>query len=170
MIPVLVILLFGMTGCAGNNRSEINERFNDNARPIGYYSNENHQKNNSGFFADNDGPITEWMDHGLGAENQNLNSQKLSAYPSDLGRLSDQIRKKAATVNNVQDVRSVVYGSSVLISVDLIDKSKASETKKMIRKAVKPYVNGRSITVITDDGTFSRNRNLHNDIREGGAR
>lgn len=102
--------------------------------------------------------------------NQTTASTGFSASPQYLADISDQIRNRAAQVANVRDVRSVVYGSSILISVDLIDKSRAAATKKAIQKAVKPYANGRSITVISDEGTFSRERNLHNDIREGGAR
>jgi spore cortex protein len=219
LTPFLVISLLGAAGCAGNNRSDVNERTNDNVRPIGYYSNENHQNNTSDLFADNDGPMTELMDHTLGAEGQVTDSQKrralqtrdengnppnptkpLSAHdqflkkdnrfstgdvnyhdqlnqninntgnttdPQTLGRISDQIRQKVLTVKNVQDVRSVVYGSSVLISVDLIDKSKAGSTKKAIQKVVKPYVNKRAVTVITDEGTFSRDRNNQTGVRAG---
>lgn len=219
---VLFVLLVGMTGCSGNNRSSMNEHNNNHIRPMGYYSNENHPNRGAGLLSDNDGPLVEMMDHTLGAENEGTNRNKqnflqtrdangnpgnptkplasedtffkkdnrfstgdanyhghlsqntgntgFSASPEYIGKISDQIRNKAAAVKNVRDVRSVVYGSSVLIAVDLIDKSKANSTKKAIRKAVKPYANGRSITVISDEGTFSRNRNLHNDIREGGAR
>ncbi|MDP4156092.1 MAG: YhcN/YlaJ family sporulation lipoprotein, partial [Bacillota bacterium] len=71
------------------------------------------------------------------------------------------------TVKNVHDVRSVAYGSSVLISVDLIDKSKAGSTKKAIRKAVEPLVNNRKVTVLTDEGTFSRDRNNQTGVRAG---
>lgn len=219
LTPLLVISLFGAAGCAGNNRTGVNERSNDNVRPIGYYSNENHQNDSTGFFADNDGPLTEMMDHSLGAEDQvtdsqkrrslqtrdengnppnptkplaandqflkkdnrfstgdvnyhdqlsqNLNNTGKTTDPQALGRISDRIRQKVMTVNNVQDVRSVVYGSSVLISVDLIDKSRAAATKKAIRKAVQPYVNNRAVTVISDEGTFSRDRNNQTGVRAG---
>jgi spore cortex protein len=210
---LIVVSLLGVSGCAGNNR-------NDLSRPIGYYSNENHQKNaGSNLFADNDGPLTEMMDHTLGDEDQVSNSQKrrmlqtrdengnppnptaplakndqflkkdnrfstgdvnyhdhlsqninntgTTTDPKSLGAISDRIRQKVLTVRNVRDVRSVVYGSNVLISVDLNDRSKAASTKKAIQKAVKPYVNDRSVTVITDEGTFSRDRNNQTGVRAG---
>jgi spore cortex protein len=210
---VLIVSLIGVTGCAGNNR-------NDLSRPLGYYSNENHQNNyGNNLLVDNDGPLTEMMDHTLGDEDQVSNSQKKKMLqtrdengnppnpsaplaendqflkkdnrfstgdvnyhdhlsqninntgttmdPKSLGKISDQIRQKVLTVRNVKDVRSVVYGSSVLISVDLNDKSKAASTKKAIKKAVKPYVNDRSVTVMTDEGTFSRDRNNQTGVKAG---
>jgi len=189
-------------------------------RPIGYYSNENHQNNyGNNLYVDNDGPLTEMMDHTLGDEDQVSNSQKkkmlqtrdkngnppnptvplaandqflkkdnrfstgdvnyhdhlsqninntgTATDPKNLGEISDRIRQKVLNVKNVQDVRSVVYGSSVLISVDLKDRNKAASTKKAIRKAVQPYVNNRAVTVITDEGTFSRDRNNQTGVRAG---
>ncbi|WML54179.1 YhcN/YlaJ family sporulation lipoprotein [Neobacillus sp. PS3-12] len=210
---ILIFSLLGVSGCAGNNR-------NDMTRPIGYYSNENHQSNyGNNLYSDNDGPLTEMMDHTLGDEDQVSNSQKKNMLqtrdkngnppnptvplaandqflkkdnrfstgdvnyhdhlsqninntgtttdPQNLGQISDRIRQKVKNVKNVQDVRSVVYGSSVLISVDLKDKNKAASTKKAIRKAVQPYVNNRAVTVITDEGTFSRDRNNQTGVRAG---
>ncbi len=208
-------------GCSTNNRSAVNER-NDIARPIGYYSNENHQNNTTGLFADNDGPVTELLDHNLGAENditdrqkreslrtkdengnppnptkplaandqflkkdnrfstgdvnyhdhlnQNINNTGFSTDHRTLAKISDQIRAKVSGVKNVRDVRSVVYGSSVLIAVDLKDRSKADSTKKAIGRAVKPYLHGRSATVITDEGTFSRDRNNQTGVRAEGRK
>lgn len=205
-----------MAGCAENNRSNANEQSNNIARPLGYYSNENHQNDTSGLFADNDGPLTEMMDHSFGAENHVTDEQKRRSLQTrdengnptnptkplaandqflrkdnrfstgdanyhdqlnqnikstgstdhrTLAKISDQIRNKVSKVSNVQDVRSVVYGSSVLISVDLIDKRKAASTKKAIQRAVKPYVNDKSVTIITDEGTFSRDRNDQQGVR-----
>ncbi|WML45525.1 YhcN/YlaJ family sporulation lipoprotein [Neobacillus sp. PS3-40] len=222
LLPVsALIMVIGMAGCAGNNRAGVNERYNDNARPIGYYSNENHPNQTNALLSDNDGPLTEMMDHSLGAEGKIVQNQKsrlvqvkdkngnppiptaplatddrnfsqhdnrfsisdanysghlnqrnvgFSADPKTLGKISDQIRTKTANIKNVRDVRSVVFGSSVLISVHLNDKSKAEKTKQAIRKAIRPYTDGRSVTILTDEGTLSRDRFINNDLREGGAK
>jgi spore cortex protein len=98
---------------------------------------------------------------------QNINNTGTATDPKSLGNISERIRQKVLTVKNVQDVRSVAYGSSVLISVDLIDKRKADSTKKAIRNAVQPFVNNRTITVVTDEGTFSRDRNNQTGVRAG---
>lgn len=84
--------------------------------------------------------------------------------------VSDKIRKKVRTVKNVQSVRSVAYGNTIIVSVNLKDKRKENETKKAIRNAVKPYADGKSITVLTDEGVLGRDRNFNNDIQRGGPR
>jgi spore cortex protein len=95
---------------------------------------------------------------------------KNSYYTAYEGELAEKIGDVTASVENVEDVRSVVYGSNVLIAVDLTDYSKDEETKEEISQAVKPYLRGRSTTVVTDEGTFSRIRNIDNDLRDGGPR
>lgn len=222
MIPLSAVMMMGLAGC-GTNRAGVDNQNKSNARPMGYYSNENHPNRSNGFLTDNDGPMTEMMDHTLGEEgrttskqnrralqtrnsngnpsnptkplatndrnffqrdnrfstsdvnyhghlNQNIGNTGMATDPNYQDSASDQIRKKAATVKNVQDVRSVSLGNSVVVSVNLIDKRKAAETKKAIRNVVQPYANGRSVTVITDEGTFGRDRNYNNDIQQGGAR
>lgn len=220
IIPSIALLVFGLAGCSGN-KSGANEQYRNNARPIGYYSNENHPNQTSTLLNDNDGPITEFLDHGLGSEGKMIRDPKnriiqtrdengnppnptvplvnqdqnfyrhdnrfstsdanysgylheksgvFSQDPATLGKLSDQIRRKVEQVKNVRDVRSIVYGSSILISVHLNDKSQVDNTKKEIKNAVKPYTNGRAVTIITDEGTISRNRTIKDDLREGGAR
>jgi spore cortex protein len=177
IIPISGLLMFGIAGCAGNNRADLNNRYNDNARPIGYYSNENHPNQNSGFFNDDDdGPITEMMDHNLGTERKSNNIQTRNVNnisptgTSAVGKLSDQIRMKTAGVDNVQDVRSVVNGSNILITVQLKDKNKAKQTKKAIRKAIRPYTDGRSVTIHIDNDNLNSNLNRNNDLLERGTR
>lgn len=214
MMGLAGMLFVGLAGCANNDkaRSGAQQQQINNAKPMGYYSNENHQNGNARVLDDNDGPLTEMMDHTLGAEGQqnNLNLQNrdengnppnptvpLAAHDKNFfqrdnrfstsdanyhGHLDNTIRKAgsssnmnnirraAASVKNVKDVHSVAYGTSVVIAVDLIDKTRAKETKRRIKDAVKPYLGGKTCTVIVDEGTFSRNGNVHNDISEGGAR
>lgn len=217
MIPLSALLMIGVAGCANNNRAGVNESNNNPLRPVGYYSNENHPNNGNALVRDNDGAITEMLDHTLGDEDVVLNEQTrrqsqirdkngnpinptkpLAAKdrffqrddrfstsdmnyhghlsknirntgvvtdPNFQDRVSNTIRNKVAGMNNVQVVRSVAYGNTVTISVTLVDKGKAADTKKAIRNAVKPYANGRTVTVLTDEGTLSRDRNINNDIQ-----
>lgn len=216
-IPLTVMMVIGLAGCANkNDPASINSDKQNPARPIGYYSNENHANNGNGFTTDNDGPITEMMDHTLGTEDQNaLRRQQLQTrdkngnpvnptkplaatdrnflqrdnrfstsdmnYHGHLNKkigtmgmatnskfqdnVTNQIRSKVEGMNNVQAVRSVSYGNTVTVSVTLIDKSKAKQTKAAIRKAVQPYANGNSVTVLTDEGAIGRDRNIDNDIQ-----
>lgn len=221
MIPLSALCIMGLAGCANSDRAGVNNNnINNVARPMGYYSNEKHPNNTNGFLIDNDGPLTEMMDHTLGGEGkfqrdqrrQVLQTRDENGNPPNptkplanhdhnffmrdnrfstgdvnyhnhlnvrytgndtahdsatLGRITNQIKQKAESVNNVQNVHSVIYGNSVLITIDLVDHSRAVETKRAVQKAVKPYVNGKKVSVITDEGTFSRDRNTTNELLEG---
>ncbi|MDE3839748.1 spore cortex protein CoxA [Bacillus methanolicus] len=225
IVSFAALLATGITGCGNDDEAAVQDRNSDRGQPMGYYSNENHERGNGNvnILNDNDGPITEMMDHTFGAEDrdarrermrmlqvkdENGNPQNRSAplanydrnffqrdnrfsrsdanyhghlddntrqpnssyYTAYEGELADKIGDVTASVRNVEDVRSVVYGSDVLIAVDLTDYSKEEVTKRNIRKAVQPYLKGRSCTVVTDEGTFSRIRNIDNDLRDGGPR
>ncbi|WP_243449933.1 YhcN/YlaJ family sporulation lipoprotein [Neobacillus terrae] len=213
-MSAVIALSAALGGCTGNDRQGAQSTNRNNASPMGYYSNENDQSGNARLLDENDGPITEMMDHTLGGEGKRAQEQQRrmlqvrdengnppnptvplaksdkNFYEKDNqfstgdtnyhGHLNNHLRKggsnaanierAAASVRNVRDVHSVAYGTSVVITVDLKDESKAKDTKKRIQKAVRPYIGKKSCTIITDEGTFTRNRNRHNDIREGGAR
>ncbi|MFZ7945534.1 MULTISPECIES: YhcN/YlaJ family sporulation lipoprotein [Bacillaceae] len=217
MIPLSAFLLIGAAGCASDqNRAGVNE--NNPVRPIGYYSNENHPNNTNTLVRDNDGAITDMMDHTLGEEDLAVNEQKrrqlqtkdenghpknpttplakkdrnffqrdnrfstsdmnyhghlstnmgntgVATNPDFQDNFSNKIRNKVAAIDNVRDVRSVAYGNTVIVSVKLHDNDKTAATKRAIKNAVKPYTMGRPVTVITDEGTLGRDRNIHNDIQ-----
>lgn len=218
MIPLSAVMMLGLTGCNNDNKSESANQGNNNlARPMGYYSNENHPNSNYGYLRDNDGAFTEMMDHTLGEEDGVVNQQKRNLLQTrdengnpknpttplaksdrnffqrdnrfsrsdinyhghlnkNIGKtgeatdkhvqenITDDIRNKVANIDNVQTVRSVAYGNTVIVSVNLVDRDREAETKRAIRNAVKPFANGKSVTVITDEGTLGRDRNINNDV------
>ncbi|MCL6571598.1 MAG: YhcN/YlaJ family sporulation lipoprotein [Bacillus sp. (in: Bacteria)] len=219
MIPLAAAVMVGLAGCTGdNNRAGVNEKNTNPARPIGYYSNENHTNKGNELFRDDDGALTEIMDHTLGDEDKVTNEQNrkqlqkrdkngnpvnptvplagkdtnffqrdnrfsmsdtnyhghlsrnigntgVTTDPNFQDNFSNKVRKKVAEINNVQAVRSVAYGNTVIVAVTLVDSSKAAVTKKAIKNAVKPYANGRPVTVVTDEGTLGSDRNIENDIQ-----
>ena len=225
-VPLAAIMTMGLAGCGTNEDASV-DRKNEIGQPMGYYSNENHGNRGGNVRVedgtDNDGPLTEMMDHTLGAEGKNNGSNRMennarrvrnentgnptvpladrdrsflqrdnrfshsdanyhghlddntrqaknSYYQAYEGELAEKIGNVAASVPNVEDVRSVTYGSDVLIAVDLNDYDKEEQTKEAIHEAVQPYLRGRSATVVTDEGTFSRLRNIDNNLRDGGPR
>lgn len=103
--------------------------------------------------------------------NVNMRNQGVATDPDYQDNFTNKVRNKVEAIPNVQDVRSVAYGNTVIVSVKLIDQDKAAATRSAIKKAVKPYANGRTVTVITDEGTLGRDRNIYNDSqREKGGR
>ncbi|MDN3020196.1 YhcN/YlaJ family sporulation lipoprotein [Paenibacillus sp. BSR1-1] len=218
MIPLSAVMMMGLAGCNNdNNNAGANKGSNNLARPMGYYSNENHPNSNYGFLRDNDGAFTEMMDHTLGNEDGIVNNQKRKLLQTrdengnpknpttplaetdrnffqrdnrfstsdmnyhghlnkNIGKngeatdkhvqenITDNIRSKVSSIDNVQSVRSVAYGNTVIVSVNLVDRDREAATKRAIKNAVKPFANGKSVTVITDEGTFGRDRNINNDV------
>lgn len=72
VLPFTLIMSLGLAGCGANDESAGQQRYKDGAQPIGYYSNENHRNKGGNAQlldgADNDGALTEMMDHTLGEE------------------------------------------------------------------------------------------------------
>lgn len=93
-----------------------------------------------------------------------------SYYTAYDGKLAKRVADTAATVVNVADARAIVHEDKVIVGAVLEDTKRQNETKSAIRNAVGPYLNGKSIVVVTDDSTYGRIRNIDNDLREGGPK
>ncbi|MEH7106172.1 YhcN/YlaJ family sporulation lipoprotein [Bacillus sp. JJ1764] len=78
LIPLAALLSFGLAGCSDNNRNTagVNDSSKNLLRPVGYYSNENHPSNHHELLRDNDGAMTEIMDHTMGDEDAVTRSEK----------------------------------------------------------------------------------------------
>lgn len=74
--------------------------------------------------------------------------------------LMNQLNKTVAAIPNVKKVQTVVNNNRVVIAVDMSSYLDAAKTRKKIEDAVKPYVNGRTITIVTDRGSFQRMRSM----------
>jgi spore cortex protein len=218
MIPLSAIIAVGLVGCANDDHASNNKNNKVSGNPVGFYSNENHKESPNGYPTDNDGPLTELMDHKVGIEdqennrnrkaqlqkrdengnppnptkplakndrgwfqrdnrfstsdmnyhghtNQKIGTTKTETDPEFQDNVTGKIKQRVAGIDNVQQVRSVVYGNIVTVSVELVNTKRKDETTKAIRNAVKPYVNGRTVQIITDDGALGRDRNRNNDIQ-----
>jgi spore cortex protein len=95
--------------------------------------------------------------------NQRLGNTGTTTKPEFQDRVTARIKSKVADVENVREVRSVVYGNHVMVSVKLNNNKRAEETKRAIQTAVNPMVNGKSVQVIIDDGALGREGNRNND-------
>jgi len=250
LFPIIGVLSIGLAGC-GNDESAVQDRNTERAQPFGYYSNENHHNGgNVQILDDNDGPITEMMDHTLGTEGTNDRRQILdvkdeNGNPSNptlplaendrnfferdnrfsrsdanyhgqldgnqagvMGtkrnqtriqgtndrssnldqvrtqnnrvkdgnqtriqstsptvndvNLSTKLNKTVLSVANVKEVQSIVHNNNVVIAVDLDDDRAELKTKQRIQQAVKTYTKGKKVTIVTDQGSFTRVRNMNN--------
>ncbi len=266
-VSTAALLLGGLTACNTDNQGAgPNKDYNDNARPIGYYSNENNRNNEDGNgnrLRDNDGPLTEIMDrtgnnrndrtgimnnrndrnnrtgimnsrnnddrtgmvnnndktrknrpgimnyrdeqrrngimnnrngrtvnpfndgnpntirdngHGHSDTNYhshlNDNNHKVQTYGyyNDNGNLVRKISERASKVKNVDDARVIVTDDNVLVAVDTNDNSNRNNVQDAVERAVQPLAGKRNVNVVTDEGTFTRVRDIDNDIRNGNRR
>ncbi len=283
-VSTAALLLGGLTACNTNQGAAPNRDYNDNARPIGYYSNENirddNVRNRNGYhLRDNDGPLTEIMDrngnnfnrnnrtgvmnnrnndrnnrtgimnnrnarnNGTGIMNNrydrnnntgvlddgrtrknrpgimnyrddqrrtgimnnrdgrtinpfndgnpntimdnghghadrnyhshlNDNNHKVYTYGyyNDNGNLVRKISERADKVKNVNDVHVIVTDDNVLVAVNTNNNSNNNNVQNAVEKAVAPLAGNRNVNVVTDEGTFTRVRDIDQNIRNGNRR
>lgn len=229
-ISTAAIILGGLTACNTNDNGTAGTKsYKDNARPIGYYSNENihdrtDRNGNAYRLNDNDGPFTEMMDRNVNnnkfnrnnannrkagimndrnyANDTNLsdrqgipfsdgNSNRVRNYGNDAdlnyhghlnnnhagiqstgnhdydSALAKKIADKAAKVSNVTDARAVVSKNNVIIAVETSNNTVGKNLEHDVKKSVKHLTQGKNVHVVSDKGTFSRVRDIDNNIRNG---
>lgn len=166
-----------LTGCA-NTDQDLNNSEND--IPLGYYSNERHEQESTGNARvlgnqDNDGPLTEAMDHTFGLEGQqnrananNINDQTSlgnneESYNTEL---ADKINNAALKVKNVKDVRTVVYNDNVLVALEVNNRKTITTTKADVRKNIGSYIKGKETSIVTDKGIFLNIDSINKGIRK----
>lgn len=188
------ILLFTMTGCGTNDENAAQDKGNGGALPIGYYSNEKHDRNGGNarvLEGDNDGPATEIMDHTYGEEandgkNEITPGKQLFGdddrnYHGHLARnenpqydffrteidpdKANQITNIVQDVKNVEAAKTVVYKNHVVIGVRLKGSDRIEETRKNILEAVNPYLNGRNVKLFTNESQYNRIKVINNDLK-----
>src|SRR5690606_30914877 len=81
-------------------------------------------------------------------------------------QLAQRISDRAEQVANVRAARALVTEDNVVIGVSTNDHN-ASTIKEDIRKLVEPIVKGKNIHIVTDQSTFTRIREIDNNIRTG---
>ncbi|MCM3360733.1 YhcN/YlaJ family sporulation lipoprotein [Niallia sp. MER TA 168] len=183
--PVLLTVTFGLAGCGVNDDQTADQNRLNNARPIGYYSNEQHDvNNNNSFTTDNDGPITEMMDHTFGDEDnkngvgvQNVNNKNTTrenrnndnqdnrvSYDTEL---AEKVTNAAAKMDNVKNARSIVYGENVLVALEVDDTKIVDQTKAKVKDKLNDSLNGKDISVVTDRGIFTSIEDINRSIKNG---
>lgn len=199
-LSAIVIISTSLAACNAN-QGALDTRQNDNAQPMGYYSNEDTN-------VDNEGPVTEMMD-GMNNENndnyfrrvndrnqnRNMTNQTVPLGDRDNGLVRDnrfshndenyhghirnvgtnqreegktaqQVRNAVEKMNHVDEARVLVTDNNIIVAVDT-QGTEENQLKDKIRKQVQKVAKGRNVQVVTDEGTFTRVRNIDNDIQNG---
>jgi spore cortex protein len=108
--------------------------------------------------------------HGHLSEHKGSGKARTYSNNEQDNEMARKVGIAAESVDNVDKVRSVLFGREVEIAVAYKDKSQKKQTDKKIKKAVLPYTEGRVLRIIEDEGTFSRSRNIDYDRRNGNPR
>lgn len=108
--------------------------------------------------------------HGHLSEQKGSGQARTYSNDDQDNRLGRKVGIAAESVDNVDKVRSVLFGRKVEITVAYKDKSLKKQTDKKIRKAVLPYIENRELRIIEDEGTLSRTRNIDYDRKNGNPR
>lgn len=93
VILPFTLLLVGLGAC-GNNEGAQGGNHEKDPLPIGYYSNENHEEsggNANWVNEDNDGPLTEIMDHTISGEGQKGNMRGVGNNAAPDGQFGDTL-------------------------------------------------------------------------------
>ena len=109
----VIILLVCLVGC-GKADQTANDGRTDKPLSVGYYSNENHENKGGNAIlldgADNDGPITEIMDHSLGAE-RNSNQGFLRVRNQNNNQVNDVNPNVSGYEGNLNTRESIMGGN-----------------------------------------------------------
>ncbi|WP_456278138.1 YhcN/YlaJ family sporulation lipoprotein [Bacillus sp. AK128] len=83
------------------------------------------------------------------------------------GRLAEEISNRVQQVINVEDVRTIINGDDILVAVDTNDRNN-NTVEQQVRDAIRSVAAGKDVRVVTDEGIFTRARNIDNELRDGG--
>ncbi|GAM16168.1 YhcN/YlaJ family sporulation lipoprotein [Mesobacillus selenatarsenatis] len=161
---------FGKEGTAGENRKRrmLQSRDENGNPPNPTVPRSDHDHN---FFQrDNKYSRGDLNYHGHLSEHRGSGQARIYNNTEQDNKLARKVGIAAESVDNVDKVRSVLFGRKVEVAVTYKDKSLKKQTNKNIRKAVLPYIEGRDLRIIEDEGTFSRSRNIDYDRRNGNPR
>lgn len=186
-LPFAVIASISLTACGSNDNSLDHNRNSNNLSPVGYYSNENHDPHNTNIriMNDDDGPVTELMDHSLGEEqsyrdgrfsrtDENyhghisyVNPTRSSYYEAYDGNQMEQIINAAEQVESVDQATAATYDHKIIIGVLPAKDSDKEAVKQNVYKAVKPYTENKQVKIITNQSEFYRISVIDNNLRAG---
>lgn len=175
LAAVLMVASIGLTGCGVNNKETADSNRLEATKPMGYYSNENHDSNHVG---DNDGPITEMLDHTYGNEDntneiniQNVNYRTNHTTENTNQIIDSNMANKAVNLaesnKDVRDAQSIVYGNKVILALEVASKENIDKTKADVENTLARTFKNKDISIVTDRGIFTDIEDINKSIKNG---
>jgi len=183
------------TGIFGNNNRNRGGIFGngDNRNNGGTLGTLDNNRNNNGIFGNDNNRNLNGTDAGTNRNGARINNYKANGhgtadrnyhghindvtsgndrakssgfYNNYNGDLADKIVQRAEKVNNVDDAHAVIMGEDIVIAIDTNDKNDRN-VNNQVRNAVESLTKGKDVRVVSDEATYSRVRDLDNNIRNG---
>ncbi|MGG1686226.1 YhcN/YlaJ family sporulation lipoprotein [Pseudalkalibacillus sp. NRS-1564] len=169
-----MMLAGGLIGCTADNEA-MDTRYNDSARPIGYYTSED----NNGDYRE--GAVTDMIDrdysngvkapdkkqidkrNGMNGPGYMRTDNNYSGYDNEL---STRLAKRINKLKNVDDARVIVYGDQIMIAVDTNDQNDA-DVKDKVRGEVAKVTKQKNVSISTDENVFGRMGDVNNRLEDG---
>jgi hypothetical protein len=142
-----LLLAGGLTGCNGGDKGAMDRNYGNDARPIGYNTNEGDNR----------------VD--MNRDMMDRNAAYDEGYDGDL---AERIQKKVNDMNNVDDAHVILNDNNVIVGIDTSEQNKKAMDRK-VEKEIQPMVAGRDVQVTTDDSIVGRIENVDMDLRNGKA-
>ncbi|MFZ3588305.1 YhcN/YlaJ family sporulation lipoprotein [Bacillus sp. DJP31] len=165
----------GSNGHSGNNGPTTlgGNGQNSNRNSVGDYGNNIGVNNptrpkateDRGMARDNRYSRSDYNYHGqMMGQNNNAKASYKNNYN---GGLAEKISNRVKDMNNVDDARTIVNGNEILVAVDTKNQNDRDVEQK-VRSAIRSMTSGKEVRVVTDESTFTRARNIDNELRNGG--
>lgn len=81
-------------------------------------------------------------------------------------RLAERISDQVARLKNIEDVNTLVTENNVVVAVDTSDRNDV-DVKERVKSVAERIARGKNINVVTDEGTFTRVRNINRGLDNG---
>ncbi len=171
VIASAVFLTGALTACNADDNEALDTRYDNDTRPIGYYTNEGTNQGDRG-----EGPITQIADQDgdrneIGENDQNNRTQNnqdnnnINYADGYEGELAQKIANKVKKMENVDDARVVISEENVLVGVDTNDRND-QDVKEKVQNEVQKSTK-KNVQVSTDENMFTRIRDVDNNLRNG---
>ncbi|WP_342488464.1 YhcN/YlaJ family sporulation lipoprotein [Cytobacillus sp. FSL W7-1323] len=187
-VPFAVVMSMSLAACGTNNdASETTDENRNRTVPMGYYTNEQHnQKSKFKLLNDDDGAVTEWMDHSLGDETDTTRDGKFSKtdvnynghieynhvprsnyYQSYEGELIEKVIHEAEEVEQVKEARAAEHDGKIVIALRLNKDADEKQVEQEVFSKVKSFVGERKVRIVTNESQFFRLNTIDNDVKAG---
>ena len=137
---------------------------------LGLFGNDNNNDNQDGAttHSKQDKNYHGHLDNDNNSKDTNDGPPRASAYNNNnnSGNLVQKIVDRVEKIDNVDDARAVAMGDNIIIAIDTQDNNDKNVGEK-VRKEVKDITKGKDVRVVTDEATYTRVRDLDNNIRNG---